>query len=77
MLLGTLESTCDWLPERIRPELVIIDEAGQASEPYCAFALVRICLNIGHLVLLGDHKQLPPSSNISEGNTAGLSVSLL
>jgi len=42
---------------RKRYEYVLIDEAGFASEPDCLLPLLH---NSPHVVMVGDHKQLPP-----------------
>ncbi|CAD7966035.1 unnamed protein product [Amoebophrya sp. A120] len=42
-------------------DLVVIDEASQALEPATLVALERAGQDVKHVVLIGDHKQLPPT----------------
>nr|CEL65285.1 TPA: ATP-dependent helicase, putative [Neospora caninum Liverpool] len=53
---------------------VIIDEGAQAIEPSNLIPLARGCRNF---VLIGDHKQLPPTILSPEAASRGLDVSLL
>jgi hypothetical protein len=39
---------------------VLIDEAGQGTEPYCMCPISKLAFD-GHLVMIGDHKQLAPT----------------
>jgi superfamily I DNA and/or RNA helicase len=54
-------------------DLVVIDEAGQATEPACWPALMRC----QRLVLAGDHCQLPPTILSREAEGQGLGISLM
>jgi superfamily I DNA and/or RNA helicase len=52
---------------------VLIDEATQATEPATLVPIVRGCKQ---LVLVGDHKQLPPTVISSRAEKMGLNISL-
>jgi ATP-dependent RNA/DNA helicase IGHMBP2 len=54
-------------------ELVVIDEAAQATEPACWPAVLRC----QRLVLAGDHCQLPPTILSREADEKGLGISLM
>ena len=54
-------------------DLVVIDEASQATEPACWIALQRT----GRVVLAGDHCQLPPTVISQEAARGGLAASLM
>jgi hypothetical protein len=54
-------------------DLVVIDEAGQSTEPPCWIPLTRA----QKVVLAGDHFQLPPTVLSSEAAAGGLGISLL
>ncbi len=54
-------------------DLVVIDEAAQATEPPCWIPLLRS----RRLILAGDHCQLPPTIRSSEARQAGFHVSLM
>jgi len=54
-------------------DLVVVDEAAQATEPPCWIPLVRT----RKLVLAGDHCQLPPTIVSTEAARQGFSVSLM
>lgn len=54
-------------------DLVVIDEAGQATEPPCWIPVLRS----RRLVLAGDHCQLPPTVVSPEARRAGFSTSLM
>jgi hypothetical protein len=53
--------------------LVVLDEASQAAEPE---ALIPLTRGAEHVVLVGDHLQLPPVCNSEAAAAAGLAVSL-
>ncbi|MDB5386712.1 MAG: ATPase, partial [Planctomycetaceae bacterium] len=53
--------------------LVVIDEAGQATEPPCWIPLLRC----QRLVLAGDHCQLPPTILSHEARREGFQISLM
>eukprot|EP00516_Mucochytrium_quahogii_P002296 CAMPEP_0203756330 /NCGR_PEP_ID=MMETSP0098-20131031/9629_1 /ASSEMBLY_ACC=CAM_ASM_000208 /TAXON_ID=96639 /ORGANISM=" , Strain NY0313808BC1" /LENGTH=939 /DNA_ID=CAMNT_0050648169 /DNA_START=108 /DNA_END=2924 /DNA_ORIENTATION=+ len=52
---SALEQICEWRA-RFKFEIVVVDEAAQATEPSI---LVPLQHNVDHCVLLGDPKQLP------------------
>lgn len=54
-------------------DLVVIDEASQATEPACWIAIERA----GRVVLAGDHCQLPPTVISQEAARGGLALSLM
>lgn len=54
-------------------DLVVIDEAGQATEPPCWIPLLRS----QRLVLAGDHCQLPPTILSNDAKREGFHVSLM
>lgn len=53
--------------------VVIADEAGQITEPSL---LIPITLGCKHLVLVGDHKQLPPFVMANRNKSNGYAISL-
>ena len=60
--------------DRYRPySLVIVDEASMATEPELVAAISRALAN--KLLLIGDHKQLPPLVRSQKARDAGLQVS--
>eukprot|EP00959_Pyramimonas_sp_CCMP1952_P404967 8487546-Pyramimonas_sp.AAC.1 len=52
--------------------LLIIDEAGQARELMAAMSLVSVIRSGGHLLLVGDPKQLPPTALSRKAADRGL-----
>lgn len=48
----------------IKFDIVIIDECTQAIEPSTIISIMKLKDN-GRLILLGDHKQLPPLCKVS------------
>ena len=52
---------------------VLIDESTQSVEPT---TLLPICVGCSHLVLIGDHKQLPPTVISDDAKRLGLDKSL-
>jgi len=54
-------------------DLLIIDEAGQATE---LSTLIPLCLGINRTVLIGDHKQLPPTVKNEKVKRCGYGKSL-
>ena len=54
---------------------VIVDEAGQATEPEALVSLNR-ATSKSFLVLVGDHMQLPPHCESQRARDGGLGVSL-
>ena len=59
--------------KKLRFHSVLIDESTQATEPEC---IVPIVLGAKQLILVGDHKQLPPVVLCREAGEGGLSQSL-
>lgn len=70
-------STCigagNKLLDEIEFPIVIVDEAGQVTEPSLLVPLTKGC---NHLVLIGDHKQLPPYVGVEKNKKTGFGVSL-
>lgn len=73
VVCATLTGLDSELLGRRRFDLVVIDEAGQATEPACWLPLLRA----NKLVLAGDHCQLPPTVISPEAAGKGLAVSLM
>jgi ATP-dependent RNA/DNA helicase IGHMBP2 len=59
--------------EGILFDLLIIDEASQALEPECWVAIEKS----KKVILVGDHKQLPPTIKSQEAKKSGLEITLL
>eukprot|EP01050_Picozoa_sp_SAG11_P013792 SAG11_NODE_1638_length_4535_cov_3.231740_1_plen_745_part_00 len=59
--------------DRMRFTHVLIDEAGQATEPMTLIPITRGCRQ---LVLVGDHHQLPPTVVSKQAEREGLAYSL-
>ena len=59
--------------EGINFDLAIIDEASQALEPECWVAIEKS----KKVILVGDHKQLPPTIKSQEAKKSGLEITLL
>ena len=73
VVCATLTGLDDGLLGDRRFDLVVIDEAAQATEPACWIPLLR-----GERVVLGgDHCQLPPTIVSDEAARGGLGVSLM
>ncbi len=73
IVCGTLTGlTADVLGQR-QYDLVVIDEACQATEPACWLPILRG----NRVVLAGDHCQLPPTVISPEAAERGLAVSLM
>ena len=66
---------CAKLTDSNRPDLIVIDEAGQATEPQSLVPLARFPK--ARVVLAGDHKQLSPLLLDREAALLGLDRSLL
>ncbi len=73
VLCATLTGLDDGLLGDRRFDLVVIDEAAQATEPACWIPLLRG----ERLVLGGDHCQLPPTVVSDEAARDGLATSLM
>ena len=56
-------------------DLILIDETTQSTESGLLVALSKLKEN-GHIVLIGDHKQLPPTIRSTNAKDNGLGVSL-
>lgn len=70
VILATASASARWLPGC--RDLVVVDEAGQATEALTWRAVLRA----NTLVLGGDHLQLPPTVRAPAALKAGLGVSL-
>lgn len=73
VICATLTGLDDELLRDREFDLVVIDEAAQATEPACWIPLLRS----RRLVLAGDHCQLPPTIRSNEARQAGFHVSLM
>jgi superfamily I DNA and/or RNA helicase len=73
IVCSTLTGLNDEMLGRRTFDLVVIDEAAQATEPSCWPAIMRC----NRLVLGGDHCQLPPTILSREAEEQGLGVSLM
>ena len=77
VLVGTLEMSSDLVTQdhQWSSRVIAIDECGQATEP---FTLVPLCLAEpgAHVVLIGDHHQLPPTVLNTELQSMGYGTSL-
>ncbi|MEA2070298.1 MAG: AAA domain-containing protein, partial [Asgard group archaeon] len=66
IIVGTLGSVGSYLLKGIKFQWIIVDEAGQATEPAALGALRHLCPEsestegFPRIILVGDHKQLPP-----------------
>ena len=58
-------------------DLIVVDEAGQATEPEACAAVACLLGGTGQLVLAGDHKQLGPVIHSTEAKDYGLACSFL
>ncbi|WP_397571183.1 AAA domain-containing protein [Schlesneria sp. T3-172] len=73
IVCSTLTGLNEDLLEDRQFDLVVIDEAAQATEPPCWLPLLRS----RRLVLTGDHYQLPPTIICPEARRQGFGVSLM
>ena len=62
------------MPQNAEYDVLIVDEAGQASEPEVACALCQL-EDHGRYIQVGDHMQLPPVCMSTEARNEGLGVS--
>ena len=77
-----LTGTCASLrPQPVWSELkhgfLLIDEAGQATEPQCIDVLMAVDCSSGCFVLCGDPNQLPPTVKSPRAKNGNLNCSLL
>ena len=78
----TLTGTCASLrPPPVLSErkhgFLLIDEAGQATEPQCIDVLPAVEEESGRFVLCGDHNQLPATVKSQVAKNGGMETSLL
>mmetsp|Transcript_52159 Transcript_52159/g.111022 ORF Transcript_52159/g.111022 Transcript_52159/m.111022 type:complete len:1324 (+) Transcript_52159:87-4058(+) len=73
VIVTTCSSAGNDLLKGMKFEHVVIDECTQSVEPSTLIPLSRGC---SHLVLIGDHKQLPPTVLTEEAKRGGLETSL-
>lgn len=73
VICATLAGSADRMLARIRFDIAVIDEAGQALEPATWIPMQRA----DRFVLAGDPRQLPPVVKSSEARALGLEISLL
>ncbi len=73
IVCGTLTGLTSNILGQRKYDLVVIDEAGQATEPASWLPLLRA----DKLVMAGDHCQLPPTVLSTEAAEQGLAVSLM
>jgi len=67
VVIGTLELAGEIQTQK-RPwtsQVIVVDEAGQTTEPMTLIPL-QLAATDAHLILIGDHRQLPPTV-VSEG----------
>ena len=79
-LCGTLEGGVDYLIDLLKEclEFILVDEAGQATEPYTIMPVAAMTREgRSHVVLIGDHQQLPPTVKSALAMTLGYGTSLL
>ncbi|MBK8699907.1 MAG: IGHMBP2 family helicase [Saprospiraceae bacterium] len=73
IVVTTLISSASDILNAINFDTLIIDEASQASEPECWTAMLRA----NKIVLVGDHKQLPPTVKSKQAINLGLDKTIL
>jgi hypothetical protein len=73
VITATLVGSNHYTVRNLSYHTVVIDEAGQASEPACWIPILKA----KKLVLAGDHCQLPPTIKSEEAARKGLAVTLL
>jgi hypothetical protein len=69
----TCSSSASEILDGIQFMTCVVDEAGQATEPSVLNAITR-CSR--HVVLIGDHRQLPPTVVCREAELGGLALSM-
>jgi ATP-dependent RNA/DNA helicase IGHMBP2 len=72
VVLATTSGAADHLLAETAFGLVVVDEAAQALEAACWIPLQRA----SRAVLIGDHRQLPPTIQSAEAASAGLATTL-
>jgi ATP-dependent RNA/DNA helicase IGHMBP2 len=72
VIIGTHASAADYLLKKRTVDLVVMDEASQATEPSAWIPLLRA----QKAVLAGDHFQLPPTVRSKDAEAGGLAVTL-
>lgn len=73
VITATLVGSNHYTVSNRRYQAVVIDEAGQASEPACWIPILKAPL----VILAGDHCQLPPTVKSPDAAKAGLTTTLL
>ena len=74
---GTLEGSGDTIAKTgEKVQYALIDECGQAHEPNAVITISSVDPK-GHVVLVGDHQQLPPTVFSKEAEWENLNMSLL
>ena len=71
--LATCLSASSWEMGTADFPIVFVDEAGQCDEPTTLIPLMK---GARHVVLIGDHKQLPSVCSSDEARSEGLNSSL-
>ena len=77
VMIGTLEMASQACSKDLswRTKLIVVDEAGQATEALTLIPLQFADRN-GHIVLIGDHMQLAPTVFSDAANYQGLGTSM-
>ena len=77
VVIGTLELACDIRTKDAHwtSELIVVDEAAQATEPMTLIPL-QLAAADAHLVLIGDHMQLAPTVLSKAAEWEGLGASM-
>ena len=72
VIVGTLTSAMDKLLKKKKFDLLVVDEATQATEPSSWIPILKA----EKIILAGDHFQLPPTVRSKEAEKGGLTVTL-